>query len=73
MKKRAASPILLSGRNEVLLQLRDDIPTFSYPNTWRLPVGHIEGDKASEGCLFVRRVKRWGIELPHLTYFIEMR
>ena len=34
--------IITNNRNEVLLQLRDNNPNISYPNSWTLPGGVIE-------------------------------
>ena len=34
--------IITNNRNEVLLQLRDNNPNISYPNTWTLPGGVVE-------------------------------
>lgn len=71
MEKRTANLVLLNSRHEVLLQLRDNISTIPYPNTWCLPGGHIEGDETPEECLTREMREEMGIELPSLMYFTE--
>jgi 8-oxo-dGTP diphosphatase len=72
MEKRTSNLILVNSRDEVLLQLRDDIATIPYPNTWRLPGGHIEGDESPEGCLVREMQEDMGICLENLTKFMEI-
>jgi 8-oxo-dGTP diphosphatase len=72
MKKRTANLILLNSRDEVLLQLRDDIATIPYPNTWCLPGGHIEGEESPAECLVREMQEEMGIGLENLTKFMEM-
>ena len=45
---QAVAVILLSNRNEVLLQLRDNDPNISFANTWTLPGGVVEPDETPE-------------------------
>jgi 8-oxo-dGTP diphosphatase len=71
MEKRTANLILVNSRGEVLLQLRDNIPTIPYPNTWCLPGGHIEGDETPEQCLVREMREEMGIAIEGLTYFTE--
>jgi 8-oxo-dGTP diphosphatase len=73
VEKRTANLILVNSRNEVLLQLRDDIPTIPYPNTWCLPGGHIEGDETAEECLSREMREEMGIAMPGVSFFTEMR
>ncbi|SDQ49681.1 NUDIX domain-containing protein [Quadrisphaera sp. DSM 44207] len=42
--------IILSSRDEVLLQHRDDAPGIAYPNTWAIPGGHLEQAEAPRDC-----------------------
>ena len=72
MKKGTANLILLNSRDEVLLQLRDDIPTIPYPNTWCLPGGHIEGGESPAECLVREMQEEMGISLENLTKFMEL-
>lgn len=71
IEKQTANLILLNSLNEVLLQLRDDIPTIPYPNSWCLPGGHMEGDETPEECLTREMREEMGIELPSLKYFTD--
>lgn len=46
MKKPVgAGIILLNSEDQILLILREDIPTIPYPNMWDLPGGHVEEGK----------------------------
>jgi len=72
MEKRTSNLILVNSRDEVLLQLRDDIPTIPYPNTWCLPGGHIEGEESPTECLVREMQEEMGIRLENLTKFMEM-
>ena len=40
-----------NGRHEVLLVLRDDVPTIVCPNMWDLPGGHVENEETPEECI----------------------
>jgi 8-oxo-dGTP diphosphatase len=73
MEKRTANLILVNACDEVLLQLRDDIPTIPYPNTWCLPGGHIEGEETPEECLMREMREEMGIDLQQVSYFTEKR
>jgi len=49
MKKIGCSIIFYNDERKVLLLLRNDIPTISYPNTWDLPGGGVDdGEKPEE-------------------------
>lgn len=72
MEKRTSNLILVNSRDEVLLQLRDDIPTIPYPNTWCLPGGHIEGEESPEECLVREMEEEMGIRVENLTKFMEI-
>ena len=56
----------------MLLQLRDDIPTIPYPNTWCLPGGPIEGGESPADCLVREMQDEMGIRLENLTKFMEL-
>ncbi|TLU83928.1 MAG: NUDIX domain-containing protein [Chlorobium sp.] len=51
MRHLGASIIFYNRSEQVLLVLRDNIPTIPYPNLWNLPGGHIEEDEAAEECI----------------------
>jgi 8-oxo-dGTP diphosphatase len=72
MEKRTSNLILVNSRDEVLLQLRDDISTIPYPNTWCLPGGHIEGEESPEACLVREMEEEMGISPVDLNYFMEI-
>jgi 8-oxo-dGTP diphosphatase len=72
MEKRTSNLILVNSRDEVLLQLRDDISTIPYPNTWCLPGGHIEGEESPEACLVREMEEEMGISPADLDYFMEI-
>ncbi len=51
MRHLGASIIFYNSSDQVLLVLRDNIPTIPYPNLWNLPGGHIEEDETAEECI----------------------
>lgn len=48
MSKSGSGIILLNDKNEVVLILRDNIPSIPYPGFYDLPGGHIESDENAE-------------------------
>ena len=72
MEKRTSNLILVNSRDEVLLQLRDDIQTIPYPNTWCLPGGHMEGEESPEECLVREMEEEMGIRVENLIKFMEI-
>ena len=56
MKRKGSSIIFINHSNEILLLLRDNIPTIPYPNMWDLPGGHVEENESPEECI-VREMK----------------
>lgn len=56
MKRNGSSIIFVNQKNEILLLLRDNIPTIPYPNMWDLPGGHVEDNEAPEDCI-IREMK----------------
>ncbi len=51
MKHRGASIIFHNNSHQVLLVLRDNIPTIPYPGLWDVPGGHIEDNETPEECI----------------------
>ena len=51
MKRKGSSIIFINHSNEILLLLRDNIPTIPYPNMWDLPGGHVEENESLEECI----------------------
>lgn len=51
MRHVGTSIIFHNSQHEVLLVLRDDIPTIACPNMWDLPGGHVERGETPEECI----------------------
>ena len=51
MKHLGASIIFFNSSHQVLLVLRDDIPSISCPGMWDLPGGHLEENETAEECI----------------------
>ena len=51
MKHLGASIIFHNQFNQVLLVLRDDLPSIPWPGMWDLPGGHIEEDETAQECI----------------------
>src|SRR5262249_9104333 len=47
----SANMIFLNDRRQVLLFLRDDLPTIPFPNVWCLPGGHLEPGETPKDCI----------------------
>lgn len=46
----------MKDQKEILLLLRDNIPSIPYPNMWDIPGGHVEEGETPEQCI-VREMK----------------
>jgi 8-oxo-dGTP diphosphatase len=51
MKHTGASIIFHNLCHQVLLVLRDDIPSIPYPGMWDLPGGHVEKNETPAECI----------------------
>ena len=60
---QTVSIILVNNRNEVLLQLRDNNPNISYPNSWTLPGGVVESPEAPEQAAKRELAEETGLHL----------
>ena len=56
MKIQGCSIIFINRQRQILLLLRDDIPTIPFPNHWDLPGGRVEPGETPEACI-VREMK----------------
>ena len=56
MKRKGTSIIFINDEKQILLLLRDDIPSIPYPNMWDVPGGHVEKNETPEECI-VREMK----------------
>ena len=63
MKPQGTSIIFINAGRQVLLLLRDDIPTIPYPNMWDLPGGHVEPGETPEQCIVREMKEEIGLDL----------
>ena len=71
MGKSTAAYIV--NNNQLLLLLRDNIPTISDPNKWDTPGGGVEGEESYEECLIRELVEELELNLgsSRLIYLWE--
>jgi len=66
---RGCSILFINDRGEVLLLLRDDIPTIPYPGMWDIPGGHVEPNETPSACIVREMKEEMGIDLTgHLLF-----
>lgn len=73
MTPKSANIILINDKNDVLLHLRDDKPTISYPNMWVLPGGYIEEGETPEQCIIREIKEELGVELKRVSPVVAVQ
>ena len=64
-----AGVILVNRKGEILLLLRDDIPTIGYPNHWTIVGGCIEDGEAPEDAAFREVEEEVDVRLARVSMF----
>ena len=62
MRLPAVAIILENSQNEILLLLRDDKPSISYPNHWSLVGGKVEDGETSETAAHREMLEEIGVD-----------
>jgi 8-oxo-dGTP diphosphatase len=70
-KPLAAGIILINKSKQVLLILRDDIPSIPFPNHWDLPGGHLMPGESPETCVRREMIEEMELELGEIHLFKE--
>jgi 8-oxo-dGTP diphosphatase len=70
-KPLAAGIILINKSKQVLLILRDDIPSIPFPNHWDLPGGHLMPGESPEACVQREMIEEMELELGKINLFKE--
>jgi 8-oxo-dGTP diphosphatase len=72
MEKRfAAGIILINTSKQVLLILRDNVPSIPFPNHWDLPGGHMIAGESPEACVRREMIEEMELELGEIRLFRE--
>ncbi|MBV5303319.1 MAG: NUDIX hydrolase [Chlorobium sp.] len=69
MRHQGASIIFFNSLHQVLLVLRDDIPSISCPGMWDLPGGHIEELESAEECIVREMLEEMEINVEGCRLF----
>jgi 8-oxo-dGTP diphosphatase len=72
MKRKGCSIIFINDDHQVLLFLRDNIPTIPFPNMWDVPGGHVEPDETPEACIVREMQEEMELELENFSLFSVM-
>jgi 8-oxo-dGTP diphosphatase len=72
MKRKGCSIIFINDDHQVLLFLRDNIPTIPFPNMWDVPGGHVEPDETPESCIVREMKEEMELELKDFSLFSIM-
>ena len=70
MKIQGCSIIFINRQRQILLLLRDDIPTIPFPNHWDLPGGHVEPGESPEACIVREMKEEIGLDLEGFALFV---
>ncbi|MGA9362764.1 MAG: NUDIX domain-containing protein [Bacteroidota bacterium] len=70
-KPLAAGIILINRAKQVLLILRDDIPSIPFPNHWDIPGGHLMVGESPEACVRREMIEEMELELGEIQLFKE--
>jgi 8-oxo-dGTP diphosphatase len=68
-RRLAAGIILINTAKQVLLILRDDIPSIPFPNHWDLPGGHLMPGESPEACVRREMIEEMELELGEIHLF----
>ena len=69
MKRKGSSIIFINDNRQVLLFLRDNIPTIPFPNMWDVPGGHVEPGEMPDACIVREMKEEMELELKHFSLF----
>jgi len=69
MRHHGASIIFFNSSNQVLLVLRDDIPSIACPGMWDLPGGHLEEHEIAEKCIVREMLEEMEINVEGCALF----
>lgn len=69
MRHQGASIIFFNSINQVLLVLRDDIPSILCPGMWDLPGGHLEEHESAAACIVREMLEEVEIDVTGCQLF----
>ncbi len=69
MKHAGASIIFYNTAHQVLLLLRDDLPSIPYPGMWDLPGGHVEIGETPKECIVREMLEEIEVDASGCTLF----
>ncbi|MEI8102744.1 MAG: NUDIX hydrolase [Chlorobium sp.] len=69
MRLPGASIIFFNSSGQVLLVLRDNIPSIPYPGVWDLPGGHLEEGESAEECIVREMLEEMEINVEGCRLF----
>ncbi len=72
MKRKGCSIIFINDNHQILLFLRDNIPTIPFPNYWDVPGGHVEPGESPEACIVREMREEIELELKNFSLFSIM-